>query len=95
MASEKLPTWFNIDEVREIGIEGVAKKYGINPKTVERNVNRAGYSIKNLKEKGICESSYFYGRGCSGQRLYYCELYKLVIGEDARLCSDCKVEKLR
>lgn len=45
---KKVPSWFNIEELRAKGVEAVAREHGLTVETVLRTMNKAGYSAKEL-----------------------------------------------
>jgi len=51
---------------------------------------RAKSSKKPSKKKKTCDIAYPRGRSESGQNIYYCGKYDLVIGEKAKLCKGCE-----
>lgn len=48
---DKVPSWFDFEEIKKKGIEKVAKEKGIKPTTVRRAVNKAGYAMEDLEGK--------------------------------------------
>ncbi|MBI4362045.1 MAG: hypothetical protein HY558_02620 [Euryarchaeota archaeon] len=55
--SKKLPPWFDLGELREKGVEGVAKAHGLKAKTVLRTLNKAGYSKEDIEKPAAAKET--------------------------------------
>lgn len=50
-------------------------------------------TVREVKHREKCDLKRPYGKGASGQNIFYCGKYDLVIGEKAKLCKGCEEMK--